>query len=133
LKLKNKQNISYPFPKIKGIVNRKIYPAIVMPYKIKFLVKNEYPDKIINKFQEYYAEELCETCSSYHKLLSNLCCSRKFLEDTNDDSSINLEKINTIKNNIFKSTKELGSHKKKNHKRLSYNKYIEIIEYLNSI
>ena len=133
LKIKNKQEIYYPKPKVKTIVNRKIYPAIVMPYKIKFLVKNEYPDKIIDKFKEYYAEELCETCSNYHKQLSNLCCSRKFLEDTNDDSSINLEKIKTIKSSIVKNTKELGSHKKKTHKRLSYDKYIEIIDYLNEI
>jgi hypothetical protein len=132
LKLKNKEIINYPVPKIKAIVNRKIYPAIVMPYKIKFLVKNEYPDKIINKFKEYYAEELCETCNNYHKQLSNLCCSRKFLEDTCDESSNNLDKITTIRSNISKNTKELGIHKKKSHKRLSYDKYIEIIDYLNN-
>ena len=126
LKLKNKEVINYPMPKIKAIVNRKIYTAIVMPYKIKFLVKNDYPDKIKDKFAEYYSEELCESCSIYHKQLSNLYCSKKFLEDTN-----NLEKIDNVKSSIQKSTKELCKHKKKTHKRLSYNKYIEIIDYLN--
>ena len=126
LKLKNKEIINYPVPKIKAPVNRKIYTAIVMPYKIKFLVNSDYPDKIKEKFPDYYSEELCESCSKYHKQLSNLYCSKKFLEDTN-----NLEKIDIIKSNIQKSTKELCKHKKKTHKRLSYNKYIEIIEYLN--
>ena len=126
LKLKNKEVINYPIPKIKAIVNRKIYTAIVMPYKIKFLVKNNYPDKIKDKFSEYYSEELCESCSVYHKQLSNLYCSKKFLEDTN-----NMEKIDIVKSNIQKSTKELCKHKKKTHRRLSYNKYIEIIDYLN--
>lgn len=127
----NREEISYPIPKFKAIVNRKIYPAIVMPYKIKFLVRNEYSEKIINKFSEYYSEELCQTCSNCHKQLSNLYCSRKFLEDTNDGTN-NIDKLNIIKTNIQKNIKELGIHKKRNHRRLSYDRYIEIIEYLNN-
>jgi 5'-3' exonuclease len=105
-------------------VNRKIYPAIVLPYKMKFLVKNNYCEHLFNHHKEYYEEELCKTCKEYHKKLSDLCITRKYIEDTEGDTEI-------IKKDIHKNNTELNAHKKESHKQLQYEKYIEIINELN--
>ncbi len=126
LQLNNNKIINYPVNNTSISVNRKIYPAIVLPYKIKFLVKNNYSEYLMNNHKEYYEEELCETCKDYHKKLSDLNITRKYLEDTDQDTEQN--KINSHKLCVL-----LNSHKKTTHKRLEYGKYIEIITELNNI
>ena len=80
----------------------------------------------MNNHKEYYEEELCETCKDYHKKLSDLNITRKYLEDTDQDTD-------QIKINAHKLCVLLNSHKKSTHKRLQYRKYIEIINELNNI
>ena len=96
-----------------------------MPYKIKFLVKNNYSDFLLKNHKEIYEEELCETCSELHKQISNLVISRKYLESIDEDTD-------KIKKNIFQLNNQFTEHKKKTHKRIQYNKYIEIIKELNN-
>jgi 5'-3' exonuclease len=126
LQLNKDKIINYPINKTDVNVNRKIYPAIVLPYKIKFLVKNNYSEYLMNNHKEYYEEELCETCKDYHKKLSDLNITRKYLEDTDQDTE-------QIKINAHKFCVLLNSHKKSTHKRLQYGKYIKIINELNNI
>lgn len=119
----SQKNISYPQQNDNIIINKKIYPAIVLPYKIKFLVKNNLCDKIFTNYKEFYDEELCIECKNYHKQISDLCASRKYLEDTDQDTNI-------VKKNISEITKTFCAHKKSTHKRIKYKKYIEIINFL---
>jgi hypothetical protein len=125
LSLNSNKTISYPLPKCNLCISNKIYPAIVMPYKIKFLVKNNYSDFLLKNHKEIYEEELCETCSELHKQISNLVISRKYLESIDEDTD-------KIKKNIFQLNNQFTEHKKKTHKRIQYNKYIEIIKELNN-
>ncbi len=125
----NKSIIQYPNENKNIILNNKIYPAIVLPYKVNFLIKNSLPDYILKNYKEYYDEELCEKCKDYTKKICNLNISKKFLEDTESDD-INILKI---KNNIKEINLLYNSHKKIKHKRVSFDKYIEIISDLNRI
>ena len=115
--------IEYPVQTNPVKIDKKIYPAIVLPYKIKFLVKNNLCDKIFSKYKEFYDEELCEPCKNYHKQMSDLYAARKYLEDTNQDANI-------VKKNISNIMKNFCKHKKTTHKRIKYKKYIEIINFL---
>lgn len=127
LRINHKIKVLYPLSNthiMKPTIN--IYPAIVLPYKNKFLVKNNYCDYLLKNHSEFYSEELCKTCIEYSKKISDLHITLKYIKDMNDSD----ENYDQLKKDINKNNMEYHKHKKHIHKRIKYNKFIEIINEL---
>ena len=128
LLLKNKEIIHYPVNNIKININLNIYLAIVLPYKMNFLMKNDYSKKILNNHKEFYSEELCDICNNYNSELHKLYGSLNYYKYNSND-----ENKNKIQNNIQNCIKLMNEHKKNTHKKINYKNVIKIINFLSSI
>lgn len=123
--------VLYPSKSCDVDIHRNIYPSIVMPHKVRFLINKKHSEFLLDKYKILYEEELCTVCKEFHKNISTYHDSINYLINYGVGETDDKE-IDNIKVKIHDFNIKLKKHKRI-HKKLPYDEIINIIRDLAEI